>query len=93
MYLHAFGTGGSIDSLATRCPLTFQPKYVDGVVFAFILVASPDQVLIMGSYNVSIPSVAGGSASSVYLLNNFTLASSIFVRFSTRYNKMNSSAS
>ena len=35
-YLHAFDTGGSIDSsLATRCPLsTFQPKYVDGVVFA-----------------------------------------------------------
>ncbi len=36
-YLHAFGTGGSIDSLA-RCPLyTFQPKYVDGVVFAVCL--------------------------------------------------------
>ncbi len=35
MYLHAFGTGGSIDSLATRCPLSiFHPKYVDGVVFA-----------------------------------------------------------
>ena len=35
MYLHVFGTGGSIDSLATRCPLsTFQPNYVDGVVFA-----------------------------------------------------------
>ena len=35
MYVHAFGTGGSIDSLATRCPLsTFQPNYVDGVVFA-----------------------------------------------------------
>ena len=35
MYLHAFGTGGSIDSLATRCPLSiFQPKYIDGVVFA-----------------------------------------------------------
>ena len=35
MYLHAFGTGGSIDSLATRSPLsTFQPKCVDGVVFA-----------------------------------------------------------
>ena len=33
MYLHDFVTGGSIDSLATRCPLsTFQPKYVDGVV-------------------------------------------------------------
>ena len=33
MYLHAFVTGGSSDSLATRCPLsTFQPKYVDGVV-------------------------------------------------------------
>ena len=37
-YLHAFGTGGSIDSLATRCPLsTFQPKDVDGVVFAVCL--------------------------------------------------------
>ena len=35
MYLHAFGTDGSIDSLATRCPLsTFQSKCVDGVVFA-----------------------------------------------------------
>ena len=33
MYLHAFG--GGIASLATGCPLsTFQPKYVDGVVFA-----------------------------------------------------------
>ena len=41
------------------------------------------------------PSVAGGSASSVFhLLNNFTLASSIFVKFSTRYNlQTNSSAS
>ena len=30
MYLHAFGTGGSIDSLGTRCPLSsFQPNYVD----------------------------------------------------------------
>ena len=41
------------------------------------------------------PSVAGGSASNVFhLLNNFSLASSIFVKFSTRYNlQTNSSAS
>ena len=41
------------------------------------------------------PSVAGCSASRVFhLLNNFTLASSIFATFSTRYNiQTNSSAS
>ena len=105
MYVHAFGTGGSIASLATRSPLsTFQPKYVDGVV------SLPRRLQIRFRYwALAIcpckPSVAGGSASSVFhLLNNFTLASSIFVKFtlassifvkfSTRYNvQTNSSAS
>ena len=94
MYLHDFVTGGSIDSLATRCPLsTCQPKYVDGVV-------SLSRCLQIRFWYWALtmcpwPSVAGGSASSVfYLLNNFSLASFIFVKFSTRYNlQMNSSAS
>ena len=38
MYSHAFGTGGSIESLATRCPLsTFQPKYVGGGIWGLSL--------------------------------------------------------
>ena len=62
----------------------------------FILVAlSPDHVLILGSYNVSMTICSRRQCISVFhLLNNFSLASSIFVKFSTRYNlQTNSSAS
>ena len=54
MYLHAFGTGGSIDSLATRCPLSNQNMLM-GWHLRFVLVAlSPDQVLILGSCNMQV---------------------------------------
>ena len=38
MSLHACGTGGSVESLATRYPLsTFQPKSVDGGISGLAL--------------------------------------------------------
>ena len=74
-----------------------QPKYIDGGIWGLSLTCCPQirfwyWALPMCPWK---PSVAGCSASSVFhLLNNFTLASSIFATFSTRYNlQTNSSAS
>ena len=76
-----------------------QPKYVDGGIWGL----SSTRCLQIRFWYWALPmamcpwkpSVAGCSASSVFhLLNNFTLDSSIFATFSTRYNlQTNSSAS
>ena len=100
MYLHAFGTGGSIDTLATNKVSTF---YFQTKIcwWGDICGLSLSRCLQIRFWYLALaicpckPPVAGGSASSVFrLLNNFTLASSILFKFSTRYNlQTNSSAS